>query len=123
MRITTSQLRRIIKEEAQRVLGTRRRAPVRRRRMFEGDRAGNAWQPSVGVDDMQNVQEVEQALEAILTATYGAGQDPSSGDREYIDSLLSFLDPDHAYDVVHDWANANVTDRDPEDVLDDLEIR
>lgn len=36
MRITTSQLRRIIKEEAQRVLGTNRRTPSRRRRMFEG---------------------------------------------------------------------------------------
>ena len=36
MRITASQLRRIIKEEAQRVLGARRPAPVRRRRMFEG---------------------------------------------------------------------------------------
>ena len=42
MRITASQLRRIIKEEAQRVLGTRRRAPVRRRRMFEGPDADDA---------------------------------------------------------------------------------
>ena len=74
MRITTSQLRRIIKEEAQRVLGTRRRAPVRRRRgLFEADHLGaaseslvrfvrNAFTGAMAFDD-QGLSDLEYAME------------------------------------------------------------
>ena len=90
MRITTSQLRRIIKEEAQRVLGTRRRAPVRRRRgLFEAPMSPDD-DHSGAFEDAEREQEIKDTLQAPVESAFCDSF--SAGDEQAIDDLYFTID-------------------------------